>query len=57
MYVQETASLLAQLVKNMPAMRKGKATHSGILAWRIPRSHEKSDTTEQLSLHLPDKRY
>ena len=44
------ASLIAQLVKNLPAMRetwdrslrgedsleKGKATHSNILAWRIP---------------------
>ena len=44
------ASLLAQLVKNPPAMQetwvqslgwedsleKGKATHSSILAWRIP---------------------
>ena len=44
------ASLLALLVKNLPAMQetwvwslrwedpleKGKATHSGILAWRIP---------------------
>ena len=44
------ASLGAQLVKNLPAMReswvrslswedrleKGKATHSSILAWRIP---------------------
>ena len=38
------ASLVAQLVKNAPAMRetcvrsleKGKATHSSILAWRIP---------------------
>ena len=44
------ASLVAQLVKNMPAMwadlglipglgrsrEKGKATHSSILAWRIP---------------------
>ena len=44
------ASLIAQLVKNLPAMRdtwvqslgwedpleKGKATHSSILAWRIP---------------------
>ena len=43
------ASLLVQLVKNLPAIRetwvrflawedpleKGKATHSGILAWRI----------------------
>ena len=44
------ASLVAQLVKNSPAMwetwvrslgweeplEKGKATHSNILAWRIP---------------------
>ena len=44
------ASLVVQLVKNLPAMRetwvrslgwedpleKGKATHSSILAWRIP---------------------
>ena len=44
------ASLIAQLVKNLPAMwetwaqflvwedplEKGKATHSGILAWIIP---------------------
>ena len=45
-----SASLVAQLVKNLPAMQetwvrflgwedpqeKGKATHSSILAWRIP---------------------
>ena len=44
------ASLVAQLVKNLPAMQKtcvrslgwedplekGKATHTSILAWRIP---------------------
>ena len=44
------ASLLVQMVKNLPAMQetqvwspgwedpleKGKDTHSGILAWRIP---------------------
>ena len=44
------ASLIAQLVNNLPAMQetpvrflgwedpleKGKATHSSILAWRIP---------------------
>ena len=48
LYIQ--ASLLAQLVKNLPAMQetgvqslgwedpleKGKATHSNIRAWRIP---------------------
>ena len=45
-----TVSLVAQLVKNLPAvletwvrslgwgdpLEKGKATHSSILAWRIP---------------------
>ena len=48
----EWASPVAQLVRNLPAMRetwvwslgwedpleKGKATHSSILAWRIPRT-------------------
>ena len=48
------ASLVAQLVKNLPAMRetwvqslgwedpleKGKATHSSVLAWRIPSTVE-----------------
>ena len=48
--VQFWASLVAQLVKNLPivpetwvqslgwedALEKGKATHSNILAWRIP---------------------
>ena len=48
--VVREASLIAQLVKNLPAMQetlaqflgwedpleKGKATHSSILAWRIP---------------------
>ena len=64
------ASLVAQLVKNPPAkwktwvrslgwedpLEKGKATHSSILAWRIPRTspwgHKESDTIEQLSLHF-----
>ena len=50
------ASLVAQLVKNLPAMwetwvqslgredslEKGKATHSSILAWRIPWGSVKS---------------
>ena len=60
------ASLVAQLVKNLPAaqetwvrslgredpLEKGKATHSGVLAWRIPWTvhspwgHKESDTTE-----------
>ena len=48
------ASLVAQLVKNLPAMRetwvqslgqedsleKGMATHSSILAWKIPLTEE-----------------
>ena len=62
------ASLVAQLVKNLPALQetwvrslgwedpleKGKATHSIILAWRIPWSpwgHKESDTTFT-SLHF-----
>ena len=45
----ESTSLIAQLVKNLPAVQetldswvredlreKGKATHSSILAWKIP---------------------
>ena len=58
------ASLLAQLLKNPPAMQetpvqflgwedlleKEMATHSSILAWRIPWTsswgHTESDTTE-----------
>ena len=48
------ASLVAQMVKNPPAMREawvqsldqedpleeGMETHSGILAWRLPRTEE-----------------
>ena len=60
---------MAQLVKNPPAMsetwvrslgwedplKKGTATHSSILAWRIPGlysswGHKESDMTESLSL-------
>ena len=60
------AALVAQLVNNPPAMwepwvrslgwedplEKGKATHSGILAWRIPSpwGRKESETTERLSL-------
>ena len=50
LHVASWASPVAQLIKNPPAMRetwvrslgwedpleKGKATHSSILAWRIP---------------------
>ena len=64
------ASLVAQLVKNLPAMletwvrslgwkdplEKGKATHSNILTWRIPRTvksmgSQGSDMTKQLQPH------
>ena len=69
------ASLVAQPVKNPPAMREtwvrslgweepleeGMATHSSILAWKIPmdigawqatvHAVAELDTTEQLSLH------
>ena len=54
------ASFVVQLVKNLPAMwetqvqflgwedplEKGKATHSSILAWRIPWDLKESDSTE-----------
>ena len=60
------AFLVAQLVKNLPAMwetwvrslgwedppDKGKATHSSIVAWRIPWGGKELDTTERLSLSL-----
>ena len=58
------ASLVTQLVKNLPAMgetsvqslgwedplEKGKASHSSILAWRIPWGRKELDMTELLSL-------
>ena len=64
------------MVKNLPAIQetwvgslgqedpleKGMATHSSILAWRVPwteepgrlqsQGHKESDTTEQLTLSL-----
>ena len=65
---QVGASLVAQLVKNLPAMQetwvrslgwedpleKEKATHSSILAWRIPWTIQsaKSQTQQRLSLSL-----
>ena len=53
-YTSGCAALVAQMVKNLPAMwktwvqslgwedslEKGKATHSSILAWRIPETEE-----------------
>ena len=70
-------SLVAQMVNNLPAMQEtwvrslhwedpleeGMASHSNILAWRIPWTEEagglhsvgtqRADTTEQLTLSLP----
>ena len=54
MYIQYWASLVAQMAKKPPAMQetrvwslgwevpleKGMATHSSILAWRIPQTDE-----------------
>ena len=72
--VSKRKAFVAQMVKNLPAVQetqvqplgwedpleKGMATHSSILAWRIPwteepgglqcMSHKESDTTEQLTL-------
>ena len=64
--ITEMSHLVAKLVKNLFAMwetcvwsldweeplKKQRATHSSILAWRIPTVHgiTESDTTEQLSL-------
>ena len=63
-------SVVAQVVKNLPAMwetrvrslgledplEKGMATHSSILAWRIPQTilwdRKELDVTEELSLSL-----
>ena len=54
MFIRDGASLTAQTVKNLPAMHKtqvlsldwedllekGMATHSSVLAWRIPWTEE-----------------
>ena len=59
LYLYYWASLIAQLVKNPPAWEKEMATHSSILAWRIPGQRslvdyspwdrKESDTTEWLT--------
>ena len=85
-YHTKCSSLLAQMVKNLPAMQKtwiwslgwedpleeDMATHSSILAWRIPMNreawqatvhgdHKELDMTEWLSAHItqtnPKKKY
>ena len=54
MFIRDGASLMAQTVKNLPAvhktqvlsldwddpLEKGMATHSSVLAWRIPWTEE-----------------
>ena len=79
--ISQSASLVAQMIKNLPAMwgtwvlslgqedplKEGMATHSSILAWRIPWTEEpggqqsmgsQSDTTEQLSTqHISQSSY
>ena len=47
--VQETP---VQFLGWADPMEKGLDTHSSILAWKIPRGHKESDTTEWLSLWL-----
>ena len=70
--VNNRTSIVARLVKNPPAMwetwvrsldwedilEKGQATHSSILAWRIPWTvyspwcRKELDITERLSYHI-----
>ena len=63
--IRKKERLVTQMVKNLPAMQEthvqslsredaleeGIATHSSILAWRIPWGLKESDTTEGLSRH------
>ena len=75
-FIKFRASLVARMVKNLPAVQetrirslgqedpleKGMATHSSILAWRIPWTEEpgglqstelqESDTTDRLTLSI-----
>ena len=67
MYICERASLVVQLVKNLPAMQEtgvqflgwedlleeGMATHSSILSWRIPMDKE----AWQATVHRVAKRW
>ena len=39
-----------QSLRQEDSLEEGIATHSSILAWRIPWGHKESDTTEHLSL-------
>ena len=62
------ASFVAQLVKNLPAVRetwvrslgwevpleKGKATHSSILAWRIPWTIQSQSQSRLSDFHFQE---
>ena len=57
------ASLMAQMVKNLPIMwetwvgkiplEKGTATHSSILAWRIPDSFKEFNSRSLTFIYIP----
>ena len=52
--------ILVQFLGQEDPLEKGKATHSSILAWRIPWTkwgRKESDTTERLSLSLKEKEW
>ena len=61
--VQETQETLVRSLAQQDPLEEGRATHSSILAWRIPWTEEpgglqskglkQSDRTEQLSRHTP----
>ena len=61
--MQETQEMRVRALGQEDPLEKGMATHSSILAWRIPwteepgglqsmRSQKPSDTTEQLTLSV-----
>ena len=70
-YIPRRASLIAQLIKNLPTtqetsirflgqedpLEKGKATHSSVLAWRIPRTvrgvTKRQTRLSHFPLHIP----
>ena len=54
-WINLRASLVAQGIKNLPTMQedpleKGMATHSSILAWRIPWTEEETTRLQFMGL-------
>ena len=50
---KESTCNAGELVRSLgweDPLEKGKATHSSILAWKIPWGHKELDITERLSL-------